>query len=145
VRIVLVRLKADTTYSNMYLAAAVVVAHLAFAAFACAGGLLVLRWPRLAWIHLPSACWAAYVELSETICPLTLLENALRTRAGLDVYSGDFIARYVFPVLYPEGLTREIQVALGAAVMVLNAGVYGWLLWRRRTRVAAPGGTARLI
>jgi len=114
------------------LAGVLVAAHIAFAIFAVAGGLLVLRRPRLAWIHLPAVAWALYIEVSGGICPLTPLENRLRGRAGLDEYSGDFVARYVFPALYPEGLTVEAQFALGMLVLVVNAVIYGWLLRTRR-------------
>jgi hypothetical protein len=116
------------------LAALVVAAHLAFVAFAVAGGLLALRWPFVAWVHVPAAVWAVYIEATGGICPLTPLENEFRLRAGLDVYSGDFVARYLFPVLYPESLTREVQVMLGAIVLGVNVSVYGWLLRRRRQR-----------
>jgi hypothetical protein len=121
------------------LAAAVVIVHLSFAAFAFLGGLLVLRWPRIAWVHLPAAVWATYVELSGRICPLTPLENSLRLQAGLDPYSGDFIARYIFPVLYPTGLTREVQTALGITVIVINLAVYAWAWRRRRGRLVRRG------
>jgi hypothetical protein len=115
------------------LAALVVAAHLGFVVFAACGGLAVLRLPRLAWLHLPAAAWAAYVELSGRICPLTPLEATLRARAGLEPYSGDFVARYVFPVLYPEGLTRDAQILAGTVVIAVNLVVYGVLI-RRRTR-----------
>lgn len=115
------------------LAASIVAVHAAFVGFAALGALLVLRWPLLAWIQIPAAAWAAYVELSGGICPLTPLENTLRQKAGLDAYSGDFVARYVFPVLYPEGLTRDVQVVAGACVIGLNAGVYAWIAYRRWT------------
>lgn len=118
------------------LAALVVAVHLAFVVFAALGGALALRWPRIAWVHVPCAAWAVFVEFSGWICPLTPIENALRRRAGLDLYSGDFVANYIFPVLYPDGLTREAQVAVGAFVLGLNLVAYGWVLyrWRRRTR-----------
>ena len=114
------------------LAALLVVAHVAFAIFVVAGGLLVLRWPRLAWVHLPAVVWGVYVEVSGKICPLTPLENQMRARAGLDEYSGDFIARYVFPALYPEGLTLQAQFVLGILVLIVNVALYGWLLQTRR-------------
>jgi hypothetical protein len=110
---------------------AIVVAHVGFVLFVVFGGLLVLRWPRLAWLHIPAAGWAAVVEFADWICPLTPLENMLRERAGLTTYHGDFIERYVLPLLYPEHLTRATQIALGSAVLVLNVIVY-WLLVRRR-------------
>ena len=114
------------------LAGAVVLLHLAFVLFATAGAALAVRWPRVVWLHVPAVVWAAYVELSGGICPLTPLENNLRTRAGLDPYGGDFVAQFVFPMLYPEGLTREAQTAIGIAVLGINAVLYGWVAHRRR-------------
>ena len=113
------------------LAALVVVVHLAFVIFATMGGVLAIRWPRIAWAHVPCAAWAAFVEFSGRICPLTPLENMLRRRAGLDYYSGDFVANYIFPVLYPEGLTRDAQNTIGAFVVVMNVIAYAWVLRRR--------------
>lgn len=110
-----------------------VAAHLAFVIFAVAGGLLVLRWPVVAWLHLPAAAWAVYIEGSGEICPLTPFENDLRLRAGLGPYSGDFVARYVFPILYPEGLTREAQWAAAFVTLGVNVCVYACLLIRRRS------------
>ena len=115
-----------------FLAALVVVAHLAFVLFATLGGLLALRWRWIAWVHVPCAAWAAFVEFSGRICPLTPLENALRRRAGLDLYTGDFVANYIFPVLYPEGLTRDAQIAIGLFVVALNVFAYGWVIRQRR-------------
>jgi len=118
----------------------IVVAHLAFVAFVVAGGLLVLRWPRLAWLHLPAAAWGAYAELTATVCPLTPLENHFRRRAGTGGggagYEGGFVEHYVMPVLYPAGLTPEHQVWLGVLVVGLNAIVYGAVVVRARRRRA---------
>ncbi|MGH9240482.1 MAG: DUF2784 domain-containing protein [Vicinamibacterales bacterium] len=114
------------------LAAAVVAVHVLFVLFVVAGSALALRWPRIAWIHLPAATWATFVEFSGGICPLTPLENALRRRAGLEPYAGDFVATYVFPVLYPEGLTRQAQIALGVVVVAVNVVAYTVVLRRRR-------------
>ncbi|KJK22438.1 membrane protein [Burkholderiaceae bacterium 16] len=116
-----------------WLADAVVLLHLAFIVFAMLGGLLVLRWPRLAWLHLPAAAWGVVVEWSGWICPLTPLENALRQRAGLQAYGGDFIQHYVLQLIYPDDLTREIQLVLGALVLALNMAVY-FALYRRVRR-----------
>ena len=114
------------------LAALTVFVHLLFVVFACVGGMLAVRWPRIAWFHLPAAAWAVFIELSGGICPLTPLELALRRRAGLPEYSGDFVANYIFPVLYPEGLTYEAQVVAGTFVAVVNVIAYTWVIWRRR-------------
>jgi len=115
------------------LLAVVITAHLAFVVFATLGGLLAVRWPRVAWMHIPAAAWAVYVELSGRLCPLTPLENRLRAQAGLDDYSGDFVAKYLFPVLYPTGLTREAQVLIGALVVAVNVAAYAWVVRTRRT------------
>ena len=111
---------------------AVLAAHLAFVLFVVCGGLLVLRTPRLAWLHLPAVTWGAYVELSGSICPLTPLEVTLRRGAGEAGYGGDFIEHYLVALIYPAGLTRELQMALGAAALLLNLIVY-FVLWRRRS------------
>jgi len=111
---------------------AVLAAHLAFVLFVVCGGLLVLRTPRLAWLHLPAVTWGAYVELSGSICPLTPLEVTLRRGAGEAGYGGDFIEHYLVSLIYPPGLTRELQMALGAAALLLNLIVY-FILWRRRS------------
>ena len=115
----------------------VVVVHLGFVVFVLAGGVLVYRWRWIPWFHVPAAAWAIFIELSGGICPLTPLENRLRTAAGLDDYSGDFVARYVFPILYPEGLTREAQIGVGLVVLVINLVLYVAVYRQRRTRIAA--------
>ena len=116
------------------LAAVVVGLHVAFVTFVVAGAWLATRWPRVIWLHLPAVVWAIWIEWSGGICPLTPLENDLRARAGLAPYEGDFIARWIFPLLYPEGLTRTTQLALGAAALIINVAIYGWLLLRRRSQ-----------
>jgi hypothetical protein len=114
------------------LADAVVVVHLAFVAFVVLGGVLVLRRPRTAWLHLPAVIWAIWVEAAGWICPLTPLENWLRRRGGLDVYASDFVERYLVPLLYPASLTRELQWTLAVAVTLVNTVVYARLLLGRR-------------
>jgi hypothetical protein len=109
----------------------VLVVHLAFVGFVVAGGLLALRWPRLARVHVPVALYGAAIEFLGFICPLTPLEVALRRRGGEAGYTGGFVEHYVTAALYPEGLTRPVQFALGAAVLILNAAIY-LLAWRRR-------------
>ena len=118
------------------LADAIVLLHVAFIAFAMGGGLLALRWPRILWLQLPAALWAALVEFAGWYCPLTPLENRLRAAGGSVAYTGDFVERYVLPLLYPAELTRGLQMSLGAIVLAVNAGVY-LCLWRRRRRRTA--------
>ena len=115
---------------------AVVAFHFTFVLFVVLGGLLVRRWPRVAWVHLPCAVWGGLVELTGLICPLTPLEKWLRDQAGLASYGGGFIAHYIVPILYPAGLTRGVQLVLAVFVVALNLAVYaGW--WRARRRRAA--------
>jgi hypothetical protein len=116
------------------LADVVLVIHLCFAVFAGIGGLLVLRWPRLAWVHVPCAVWGALIMFAGWICPLTPLENDLRRRGGQAGYEGGFIEHYVVSVLYPQGLTRALQFGIGTGVIVINAAVYGPMIARARRR-----------
>jgi len=110
---------------------ALVVLHGLWLAFTVLGALLALRWPRVMWVHLPIVAWGALVEFTGWVCPLTPWENRLRRLGGEEGYTGGFIERYVTAVIYPEGLTKEIQIGLGAGVLVLNAVLYWWV-WRRR-------------
>ena len=116
------------------LADLVVGVHALFVAFVVVGGLLVLRWPGMAFLHLPAAIWGALIEFQGWICPLTPLENSLRAAAGEAGYQGGFIEHYLLPVLYPAGLTRGVQLVLGSLVIAVNLVVYGVLLARRRRR-----------
>ena len=108
-----------------------VLFHLAFVVFVVLGGLLLIRWPRLAWLHVPAALWGIIIEWSGGICPLTPLEQTLRRRGGQAGYSGGFIEHYVLPVLYPAGLTPRAQVLLGTCVLLMNGVIYGYIGWRR--------------
>lgn len=117
------------------LADALVILHLGFVVFVVLGGLLVLRWPRLAWVHLPAAAWGALVELAGWICPLTPWEQSLRRLGGEAGYSGGFVAHYLVRILYPAGLTPSIQTALGLFVVGLNAAIYATVLRRRWDRL----------
>ena len=124
------------------LADAVLLLHFAFIAFVVLGGLAVLRWPRLAWLHLPAVAWAAWISFVGSICPLTPLENHLRVLGGEPGYSDGFIHHYLTSLIYPAGLTQAIQVALGVFVVGVNALVYFrlWMRWRRKR----PGGDSPL-
>jgi hypothetical protein len=116
----------------------VVAVHVAFVAFVVLGGLLVVRWNRLAFFHLPAVIWGAFIEFAGWICPLTPLENSLRERSGSSAYEGEFIEHYVLPLLYPVRLTREVQIWLGAAAIIINVLVY----WQA-IRVASRAGQRR--
>ena len=110
-----------------------VVLHFVFICFVFVGGLLVLRWQWLALIHLPVVLWGALVELMSWVCPLTPLENWLRRAAGGQGYSGGYIEHYLIPIIYPGGLTHEIQLILGGFVIVINVIIYT-VVFRRYSR-----------
>ena len=114
----------------------VLLAHLAFIGFVVLGGPCVLRWPGLAWCHLPAVAWAAALELKGWICPLTPLENALLRAAGESGYAGGFIEHYLLAVIYPAGLTSTVQLWLGLGVLAINLPIYAYLLRRRQRRVS---------
>jgi len=122
-----------------FAADAVLVLHLAFILFVIGGALLVLRYPWMAWLHVPAALWGTWVELTNRICPLTVLENLLRGRAGQSGYSESFVEHYLVPVIYPPGLTRSAQFWLAGILVTINVVVYTlWLLRRRKTRINLP-------
>jgi len=114
------------------LADVIVVVHLGFVVFVVLGGLLVIRWRRLVWLHLPAVIWVIALELAGWICPLTPLENRLRRAAGGGGYEGGFVEHYLVPVLYPDVLTRRMQVGLAVFVLSVNVAVYLWIVLRSR-------------
>jgi hypothetical protein len=127
---------------------ALVAVHFAFIAFVLAGGFLVLRHRKWAWLHVPAVAWAVWTEFTATVCPLTPWENALRVAAGEAGYDGGFVEHYVMPIIYPGGLTHDVQIALGVVVVAVNAAIYAlaarrWNAARgaaaRRSRTQAPG------
>ena len=118
----------------LILADFLVLLHLLFVAFVVAGGFLLLRWPKIAWLQVPAAVWGASIEFSSGICPLTPLENHLRALGGEAGYSVSFVERYLMPILYPANLTVPIQIVLGGLVVVVNLAAYAlaYRAWKRR-------------
>jgi hypothetical protein len=115
-----------------------VVLHLGFIVFVVLGGFAGLKWHFLVYLHLPAAAWGAIIVLKGWICPLTPLEQYLRRAGGQAGYSGGFIDHYLMPIIYPIGLTRNLQIAMGIALVVANLLIYGWVAARhlRRRRAA---------
>lgn len=109
---------------------AVLLIHFMFILFAAAGGLLALRRPWIAFLQIPAAAWGAFVELTGKVCPLTYLENYYLVKAGGEGYAESFVGHYLMPLVYPPGLTREIQYLLAAVVVLLNLAIYGWMIFR---------------
>lgn len=108
----------------------VVATHLAFVLFVVFGGFFVLKWKRSAWVHIPAALWGVVIEFAGWVCPLTPLENWFREKGGAHGYSGSFVEHYLDPVLYPAALTRGLQIAFGSFALIVNLGIYGYVVWR---------------
>ena len=117
---------------------ATVILHLAFIVFVLLGGFLVLRWPKLAWLHVPVFLWGAGIELIGWVCPLTYLENYFRALGRTGGYATGFVEHYLMPLIYPDllfpgGFPRSGFLAIGIFVLVLNAAIY-WRVWKRQDR-----------
>jgi hypothetical protein len=122
---------------------AVLLLHLVFILLALFGALLAIRWRWMPLLHLPAAAWGCFVELSGRICPLTPWENALRIRAGQAGYAESFIEHYLLGVIYPAGLTQDIQLLLAGVLLAVNLLLYAWLLWRWRSRAQDCSGNCK--
>ena len=123
----------ETVYH--YLASLILVIHFLFIVFVLLGGLLILKWPRMLWLHLPAIVWGFLVELNGWLCPLTPWENHFRSLAGRQAYEGDFIGEYLVPLIYPAELTREMQYLFAFIVVFLNLAIY-YFIWRRYRKSA---------
>ncbi|MCX5884736.1 MAG: DUF2784 domain-containing protein [Proteobacteria bacterium] len=109
----------------------VVIVHLGFVLFVVLGGFLALRWRWVIWLHLPAAIWGILIEFAGWTCPLTPLENYLQRQGGEMGYRGGFIEHYLVSVLYPDMLTRGLQIVLGFAALAVNLCIY----WRVLSRL----------
>jgi len=116
--------------SYRLLADTALVLHFAFILFVILGGIIVIWWPKVIWLHIPAAVWGALIEFAGWTCPLTPLENWFRAKDGQTGYSGGFIEEYILPVIYPAGLTREIQIALGILLILVNLAIY-WKVFHK--------------
>ena len=119
---------------HLLFAELIVILHLLFIVFAMFGGLLVIKWPRLVWLHIPVVAWGALTEFLGLICPLTPLEIWLRQQAGVDSYQGGFISHYLVPLIYPPGLTPGMQWLLGGGLVLFNILIYAWVYRRGHPR-----------
>lgn len=111
--------------------------HLAFVLFVVFGGLLALRWPRVAWVHVPTAIYGVLIEFIGWTCPLTPIENHFRRLGGEAGYAGSFIERYFVSLIYPGGLTRAGFMLLGLLALLVNAVIYAFV-YRRARRASTP-------
>lgn len=116
------------------LANLVMLLHFGFILFAVLGALLVARWPRLAWLHLPAALWAVAIEFYGGVCPLTPLENWLRAKGGAAGYEESFIEHYLGAIIYPGEFPATLGIMLGLGVLIINLALYAWIIRHRRRR-----------
>jgi len=112
----------------------ILLLHFVFIVFAVSGGVLVFKWRWLGYLHVPAALWAGLIVMVGWICPLTPVENMLRKAGGGEVYSVSFIEHYLMPIIYPSGLSREMFIAMGAAVIIVNLILYSILFVKRKNR-----------
>ena len=103
------------------------IIHLTFILFVIFGGLLFFIFSKIIYIHLPALLWGIYIEITNSVCPLTYLENWFLHKGELTTYSNNFINNYLIPIIYPEGLTNEIQIYLGILLIVINILIYGFI------------------
>ena len=101
--------------------------HVVFALFVVLGGLLVLRWPTLFWVHMLAIAWAAATLGLDLGCPLTIWEKACERRAGIEPYPEGFLSHYLGrPDLSPKQ-SQVFHVALSLGVVALNGFIYAFL------------------
>ena len=105
---------------------------MAFILFVIFGGFIIYKKLWIKIVHLILLIWAVYAELSPgVICPLTTLENYFAYHAGLSTYKGDFITRYLIPIIYQESLTPHIQFVLVGIVICINVIAYK-ISWKQK-------------
>ena len=107
--------------------------HFSFILFVIFGAILILKFKKIIYLHIPAVAWGAYIELSHSICPLTHLENFFLKKAGKDQYSVDFIENYIFKIIYPPALNYEIQTYLGVILIFVNLLIYYYIVKKIRT------------
>ena len=113
----------------LILAELVVVLHLLFIVFNVLGGFLAIWKKWMPYIHIPAAIWGSLIIIMGWKCPLTPLEKMLRIAGGEEGYSGGFISHYIIPIIYPPGLTREMQITLGLIAIVTNILIYIYTIY----------------
>ncbi len=103
------------------------IVHFAFILFVVFGALLFFVTTKIIFIHFPALIWGSYIELTNSICPLTYLENWFLHKANLTTYSEGFIQNYLVPIVYPTNLTKDIQIFLGIALILINIVIYAFI------------------
>jgi len=113
------------------LATAVLFLHALFILWVVFGALLTRRSRLLRWFHIASLIWAVAVEVLPWPCPLTMVENWLEARAGVQPYQGGFLLHYLDALVYPN-LSAVVLTLAAVAVCALNLAIYARRFTRRR-------------
>jgi len=108
-----------------FLATFTLIIHFLFIVYVILGGLLFFIKPWTLYFHIPAFLYGVYVEFTQSICSLTYLENYFLTKANLASYSTSFIQNYLYAIIYPVNLTKELQIILGTSLIVINVIIYG--------------------
>jgi hypothetical protein len=114
-----------------FLATLTLIVHFLFLLFVILGGLLFFIKPWILYFHIPAFIYGVYVELTQSICPLTYLENYLLTKANLATYTTTFIQNYLYAIIYPMNLTKEIQISLAIALIIINGIIYVFIIRKK--------------
>jgi len=116
-----------------FLATLTLIIHFLFIIFVIFGGLLFFVKAWTLYFHIPAFIYGAYVEFTQSICPLTYLENYFLTKANLASYSTSFIQNYLYAIIYPINLTKQIQISLGIILIIINLIIYGFIIKRKKS------------
>src|SRR5262245_43142405 len=116
--------------SYAFLADLVVALHVAYVSFVVVGELAILLgwlcrwgWVRSPWFrlgHLLAIAIVAVESVFKITCPLTILEDRLRSWSGQEVTEGTFIGRALHNLLFYNAPTWVFTAAyIGFAMLVL--------------------------
>jgi len=103
------------------------IIHFVFILFVIFGAILFFITTKIIFIHIPAFIWGSYIELTNSICPLTYLENWFLNKANLTTYSEGFIHNYLVPIIYPVNLTKDLQIYLGITLILINVIIYAFI------------------
>ena len=118
------------------LAEAVLLLHVVWCAWVLLGWTMTRGRRVLRTLHIASLLYAIVIELVPwPPCPLTVLEEWLEARAGVEPAHGPFLMRILDAIVYPDLPERFV---IGGAVAVCVAILLIYV--RRYLRRAADGG-----
>lgn len=125
----------------LFLADAILVLHVEFVLFVVFGLVAIYAGYFLKWqwvrnrafriLHLIAIGIVVVQSWVGVICPLTVLEMALRDKAGAETYSGSFIQHWLQSLLYydaPEWVFMALYTCFGSLVLA------SWFVVRPRAK-----------